>query len=201
MFKIYTFAISIFAHTLLVYWIYRLVYYLLIHRHINKTFLEDAFILLLIVAGIVGLDLVWVNQNSIRKVLNQLDWDPLGDSGKNRTLLTTNACELRWDRFKFYILATLSYLLAILPLFYYGYLVYFVVKALNNLDQHPEWHDHALRIISVYALYFFVSDAALLVSLIWAIKSKIKHLNLFIKNLTKIEEHPEVKDIELIKSW
>lgn len=173
--------------------------FLFTFTHINQTLFEDFFVFSYILAGVVGLDLIWVNRNSIKEVLGLLDLDPLAEHPKYQTVLTKNTSKLKWEQWKFYILISLSYVLVTLLLVYYGSVIYYIVRSIKFPDDHLDWWHRILRIISIYALYFFVSDAALLVSLIWATKYKIKHLNLFIQDLVNIEEHPQVHDIELIK--
>lgn len=157
-----------------------------------------------ILAGVVALDIIWLNRPSIMEVLsNLLDYWPLSDSAKYQALFTDNISTLKRYRFKFSFLLVLSHILAALLLVYYAFLAFSVVQAYTdtNPEGYTQWKERICEIISIYALFFFASDAILLLSLLWATQYKIKHLNLYISNLMNNGEHPNVDDIEIVKTW
>lgn len=63
------------------------------------------------------------------------------------------------------------------------------------------WWRSVIEIVSIYTLFFFASNAILLLSFIWASQYKIKHLNQYIENLIKSNERPDVSDVEIVKTW
>ncbi|KAH7636822.1 hypothetical protein HUG17_7028 [Dermatophagoides farinae] len=199
--KIYTFVISILAHAMVLFWLIRLMYNLFSRKHLTSELIEDIFIFSYLLAGVVGLDLIWLNRKRIERVLQLLDLNPINE--RCQTLLARSCFRLKWNRWKFYLLTSISYVLAALLLFYYGYLIYSAVEIITDENKDLEliaWL-RTMRFVTVYALYFFIADAVLLIALVWSLKYRIIHLNLFIKNLIKVEDVPEIDDIEIIKSW
>ena len=173
-------------------------------KRLNDDLIKDLFILSYILAGVVALDIIWFNRNSIMEVLsNLLDYWPLSDSAKYRNLFAEDVTTLKCYRFKFGLLMWLSNGLAVLLLLYYGFLIFSVVRAYTDSDPegYTQWDSRSIEIISIYALFFFAADAILLLSLVWASQYKIRHLNLYISNLIKSSEHPDVSDIEIVKTW
>ena len=199
--QIYTFVISILAHAMVLFWLIRLMYNLFSRKHLTSELIEDIFIFSYLLAGVVGLDLIWLNRKRIERVLQLLDLNPINE--RCQTLLARSCFRLKWNRWKFYLLTSISYVLAALLLFYYGYLIYSAVEIITDENKDLEliaWL-RTMRFVTVYALYFFIADAVLLIALVWSLKYRIIHLNLFIKNLIKVEDVPEIDDIEIIKSW
>ena len=155
-----------------------------------------------IMAGVVALNIIWFNRSSLMEVLNDLS---LSDSARHyQTLFTDKKMStLKCYRWKFFLLLMLSYSLAALLFVYYAFLGFSVIQAYT--DENPEgytkWRERISEIISIYSLFFFASDAILLLSLVWTTQYKIKCLNLFINNLILNGEHPEINDIEIVKNW
>ncbi|KAH9416024.1 hypothetical protein DERP_000520 [Dermatophagoides pteronyssinus] len=175
--KIYTFVISILVHAMVVFWLVRLMYNLFSRKHLTSESIEDIFIFSYLLAGVVGLDLIWFNRKRIDYVLHLLDINPIDK--RCQTLLAHSCFRFKWNRWKFHLLTSISYVFAALLIFYYGYLIYSAIDIITDKDQNLE----------------------LISWLLWSLKFRIIHLNLFIKNLIKIEDVPEIDDIEIIKSW
>src|SRR5690606_9984235 len=108
---------------------------------------EDFFVFSYILAGIVGLDLIWVNRNSIKEVLGLLDLDPLAGHPKYQTVVKKSTSKLKWDQCKFYILIALSYVLVALLLVYYGSVIYYIIRSIKYPDDHQDWWHRIARII------------------------------------------------------
>lgn len=214
------------AHSILIGWFIRIVIRLFTTRHLNDDLLEDIFILSYIVAGIIGLDSIWLNRKSILSALNLIDSNPFTEELQYKSLIERSRYRLERKEWKFRSLLCFSYLIATLLFFYYGYLATIILQSFwsdqsllqstsstsflfwqhhhsRSPDVHPTIHwIRTMRIITVYALYFFISDAILLLSLVWSIQIRIKHLNSFIKNLIfSAEQSTQIDDIEIIKIW
>ncbi|KAF7490656.1 hypothetical protein SSS_05310 [Sarcoptes scabiei] len=224
--KIYTILTTLMAHSILIGWFIRIVIRLFTTRHLNDDLLEDIFILSYIVAGIIGLDSIWLNRKSILSALNLIDSNPFTEELQYKSLIERSRYRLERKEWKFRSLLCFSYLIATLLFFYYGYLATIILQSFwsdqsllqstsstsflfwqhhhsRSPDVHPTIHwIRTMRIITVYALYFFISDAILLLSLVWSIQIRIKHLNSFIKNLIfSAEQSTQIDDIEIIKIW
>lgn len=157
-----------------------------------------------ILAGVVALDIIWIHRSSIIDVLsNLLVYWPLGENAKYKSLFTLDIGKLKYYRLKFTILLVLSYGLALLLVVYYFWLGYTIVCAYTDSDPKgfTHWWQSVIEIVSIYTLFFFASNAILLLSFIWASQYKIKHLNFYIENLIKSKERPDVSDIEIVKTW
>ena len=168
---------------------------------IDSNFIEEFFIFSFILAGIIALDTIWYNRHSIKEMFLNIDFNPLLQVDKYRQIFLDEMNKLRYKRFN--ILLVLSNLFASLLVVYYGFVIYFIVESLMmaNSINYQIWRSRLVVTISVYSFYFFISDALLLLATIWAIKLKIQHLNWFIKLLIDKRVHPEISDIELIKTW
>ncbi|KAJ6221535.1 hypothetical protein RDWZM_000080 [Blomia tropicalis] len=202
--KIYTFCLSTLAHIILGYWIAKLSISMFTLKHLTDDVINELFILSYLLAGTVSLDIIWFHRRSIMDIFsNLLDYRPLLVENKHVPMFTENISSLKFYRYKFRALLLLSYLLAFSILVYYSFLACSIVLAYTdtNPEGYSHWRNRLIEIISIYSLFFFASDAILLLSLLWATQYKIKHLNVFIGNLIKCEEPPEITDIEIVKSW
>lgn len=202
--KIYAFCISLIAHSILIFWIVRMVVHMFTLKHLNGDLILQLWQITYIGGGVVALDIIWLNRVSIMDILsNLISFKPLAETAKYQALFTENISTLKRYRLRFTLLLVLSYSLAILLLVYYFFLGFSIISAYTDSDPegYTHWWSTAIEIVSIYAVFFFAADAILLLSLLWAIQYKVKHLNLYIRNLIKNEQQPDVCAIEIVKSW
>lgn len=204
--QIYACCISLIAHSILIFWIVRTAVHMFTLKHLNTELIRQIWQIIYIGGGVVSLDLIWFNQNYIMDILSTLiSYRPVTERAKYQTLFTKDISTLKRYRLRFTFLLILSHCLAILLLVYYVFLAFSIIRAYTDSDPegYTHWWSTVIEIISIYAVFFFAADAILLLSLLWATQYKIKHLNLYIRNLVKSNEcrTPDVSAIEIVKSW
>lgn len=195
-------SILMITHILLGFWLVSSVVELATSPKLNDDLLLKIFRLSYILAGALSLDIIWYHRAHIKTLLSaELDSCPLDGVERYAQLHTKDDSYFRFYRYKTFFLKCLSRLLVLLLLAFVIYLVSAIVIAYTDSDPQGYNWSNINDLVSVFALYFFVSNAIFLVAIIWAIKYKILHLNLYVTNLTQLTTAPDINDMEIIKDW
>lgn len=216
----YTILMLVLSHLILLAWIvYVAIGFVTSHDHLTNDLLFKLFRLSYILCGVIALDIVWIQREAIVTLItNHLDYPPiLSNNSKLKTLYTKSTSFFTVYRYKMTAFKIFSRFLVCLFAIYLIYLIVCIVLTASGHQANLPlgigtlftWQN-VLDAITVYSLYFFIAIGMFLVSIVWTIKYKLVHLNLFITNFTEINigtesedliANPSIDDIELVKTW
>lgn len=190
------------AHILFGFWLFSTLTEMISSSKLSDDLVLKIFRLSYIFAGAFSLDIIWYHRENIKSLFNaELDACPLKGVERYAQLYTKDDSYFRFYRYKIFFLKCLSRLLVLLLLIFVVYLISDIVIVYTTPGSESFNWSNVNNLFTIFALYFFASNSIFLVAIIWAIKYKILHLNLYVTNLMQLTTAPDINDIEIIKDW
>ena len=182
-----------FVHLISGFWLVRVFYHIFEYGTFTEHLWDEIFTLLYSLAGVLALDLVWYYQKTLRRLIFDLDKTPELD----QTIL------MHYQYFKVQYKVRLTFLTVfVISLFVLclSYIAVIVVVAFNT-DSNSQWTDRTFSLIALYSLYVVLFVMVLYIAFCWIMKFKFEHLNFYIQTLKTRQAKPDIRQLEIIKSW
>ena len=181
------------VHLICGFWMVRVFYHIFDQGTFDEHLWDEVFTLLYSLSGVVALDLIWFYRKLLRRLIFELDKTPELD----QTII------MHYNHFKIKYKLRLTFLtIFVISLFVLclSYIAVVIVVAFNT-DSETEWTDKIFSFIALYSLYVVLFVMVLYIAFCWIMKFKFEHLNFYVQTLHTRRSKPDIRQLEIIKTW